>query len=344
MSTLNEALDDLGKLKIRVIEERSSTNALNLSSAESRECIDTFLHLFRDIFMIEIFGMNGIPEVSTLYSFAELVSSPYVTFDAVLHVLYWNAVYYGLHQTYGPNEARTQAAYRKVLNAVPAWLASPAETDLDGWTAALTAWTAIVNFDYQLSWKFHCKSCHFIQQRGLDRIDVVPAATNEEEAERDDHRPLYWHALWCDMFFRLFYGKPSVLPYVPNNVKPLDVMASRGLRPKASRIMIAAVFIQGTIMTADILHYIDTASSQDRANEVPQRVEQFCLAIDELVSDWNLVSISSILLAPALRWKPGEYMSRVMLIERRRTNSCGNVHQPLCVTSWQTTLCLCFQL
>jgi hypothetical protein len=112
MSALDEALDDLGKLKVRVVEGRSNTTSLEISSAESRECIDEFLILFHAMFMIDIFGKNGFPEVNTLYAFPDLVSSPYVTLDPGLHVLYYNAVFYGLHQLHGSSDSRTRAAYR----------------------------------------------------------------------------------------------------------------------------------------------------------------------------------------------------------------------------------------
>jgi hypothetical protein len=169
----------------------------------------------------------------------------------------------------------------------------------------LTAWTAIVNFDYQLSWRFHCKSCHFIKKRGLDLLDAIPAATREEEMERNELRPLYWHALWCDMFFRLFYGKPSVIQYSPNKVKPLDIFAMGKVRPKASQVMLVAVFIQSTIMTAEILHLVDTASSHANEGGLSHKVEQFCCETEELVADWTLVSIFSDLRAFAFVPKCG---------------------------------------
>jgi hypothetical protein len=289
MSALNEALDDLGKLKVRVQDGQPTD--LSLSLAESRKCVDIFLQMFSAMFMVDIWGKNGFPDVDSLYSFPELVRSPYVTLDPGLHVLYYNAMFYGLYQLYGPNDARTPAAYRKVLDSVPAWLAAQPEKDLDGWTAAVTAWTAIVNFDYQLSWKFHCKSCHYVKKKGLDRLDAVPAATHEEETIRNELRPLYWHSLYCDMFFRLFYGKPSVMQYSPIKVKPMDIFGMADMRPKASQVILTAVIIQNTIMTAEILHFIDVASSKGSDEGVADGVERFCCETEDLIADWNLVSI-----------------------------------------------------
>lgn len=124
--------------------------------------------------------------------------------------MYYNALYFGLHQIRGPDPV-AQGMYLKLLEAVPAWLDAAADTEMDGHTAALTAWTAINNHDYQLSWKFHCKSCHYIKTRKIDQIDVIPARTFEEESKRDSMRFLYWHILSTDILFRLFYGKPTVV-------------------------------------------------------------------------------------------------------------------------------------
>lgn len=125
--------------------------------------------------------------------------------------MYYNALYFGLQQIRGPEDPVAQGMYLKVLESVPAWLDASGSTDLDGHTAALTAWTAINNHDYQLSWKFHCKSCHYIKTNKIDQIDVIPAKTFEEDNKREGMRYLYWHILCTDTLFRLFFGKPTVV-------------------------------------------------------------------------------------------------------------------------------------
>lgn len=125
--------------------------------------------------------------------------------------MYYSAIHYGLCHIRGPGHAQTQAAYLKALEHVPAWLDTPTETDMDGYTAAMAAWVAINNLDYQLSWKFHCKACHWVKSRGIDKMDVTPAMTLEEERKRESIRYLYYHILSTDCLFRLFYNKPTIV-------------------------------------------------------------------------------------------------------------------------------------
>jgi hypothetical protein len=206
MSSLNDALDDLGKLRIRTDACKAN---LNLTSTEARASIDAFVHFLQNMIVPDMFA---IPiDIELLRMLPDIIKSPYVNIDAGMYVLYYNALYYGLHQIRGPGDPVAQGMYLKVLEAVPAWLDAQKDTDMDGHTAALTAWTAINNHDYQLSWKFHCKSCHFVKSRKIDQLDVIPARSFEEEDKRDSLRYLYWHVLGTDTLFRLFYGKPTMV-------------------------------------------------------------------------------------------------------------------------------------
>lgn len=161
--------------------------------------------------------MIGAIDVDLLQSLPGIVNSPYVKLDPAIYVLYYNALYYGLDHIHGPGNTLAQSAYMKVLEAVPAWLDASIDTDMDGPTAALTTWSAINSLDYQLSWSFHCKSCHHIKSKGIDHLDTVPAQTFEEESRRDILRYLYWQVLATDHLFRLFFGKPTVVSHQPQS-------------------------------------------------------------------------------------------------------------------------------
>lgn len=206
MMLLNEALEDLGNLRVR-------TDLFNvdfrLSPEESKECMEAFFHLMSNIVVPDVFTVSL--DVDLLRAMPKIINSPYINIDPGLHVMYYNALYYGLQQIRGPGDPLVQAAYKKVLECVPAWLEASTDTEMDGHTAALTAWTSINNHDFQLSWKFHCKSCHYIKSRGIDQLDVIPGKTFEEESSKDPIRYLYWHVLATDTLFRLFYGKPTVV-------------------------------------------------------------------------------------------------------------------------------------
>lgn len=156
-------------------------------------------------------------DLDLLRSLPNIIGSPYVTLDPGLYVMYYAALHYGLNQIRGPGHAMTKAAYLKALEHTPAWLEGSTETDMDGYTAALTAWTAINNLDYQLSWKFHLKACYNLKSKGIDVLDVSPASTFEEEEKRDAKRFLFWHGTsawicmllhYLNLFSSLVYGLP----------------------------------------------------------------------------------------------------------------------------------------
>lgn len=208
MSALSDALEDLGKLRIRPDLSRSNVSLL-ITPDEARQCVEAFIAMVKTLVVPEIFA--DALDTELLRTLPSIIGSPYINIDPGVYVMYYAAVHYGLNQVRGPGDALTQAAYLKALEHVPAWLDSPTNTDMDGHIAAMTAWVAISNLDYQLSWKFHCKACHWLKSRGIDNLDVTPAMTVAEEEKRDSVRYLYWHILSTDCLFRLFYGKPTVV-------------------------------------------------------------------------------------------------------------------------------------
>lgn len=191
MSALNDALEDLGKLKLRAERTRGRVS-LEISPEEAGRCLEAFFSMMDALVIPDAF--SGALDLVLLRSLPNIIGSPYVTLDPGVHVMYFAALHYGLNQLRGPGHTMTQAAYLKALEHVPAWLESSTETDMDGYTAAMTAWIAINNLDYQLSWKFHIKACLFLRSKGIDRLDVTPARTFEEEEKRDRWRYLYWHS------------------------------------------------------------------------------------------------------------------------------------------------------
>jgi hypothetical protein len=206
MLALNDALEDLGRLRIRTDARQVD---FNLSPEEVRASIDAFVCIMNGVIVSEMFAPAF--DIELLRVLPYITRSSYVTIDPGVYVMYYNALHYGLHQIRGPGDTVAHGMYLKVLEAVPAWLDSPGDIDMDGHIAALTAWTAIFNNDYQLSWKFHCKSCHFIKARKIDMLDVTPAKTFEDEDKKDGQRFLYWHVLSMDALYRLVYGRPTVV-------------------------------------------------------------------------------------------------------------------------------------
>ncbi|CAO2650629.1 Nn.00g019210.m01.CDS01 [Neocucurbitaria sp. VM-36] len=283
MLSLNEALDDLGNLRVRADMFDAD---FSLSPKEAKECIDAFVSLMSTMVVPDIFTASL--DIKLFYALPDIVDSPYINIDPGVRVMYYNALYYGLQQTRGPGGPLVQSAYMKVLEAVPAWLEASTETAMDGHTAALTAWTAINNQDYQLSWKFHCKSCHFMKLKGIDQLDVIPAKTFEEESGRDALRFLYWHILSTDTLFRTFYGKPTVVRWSPKKVRPPALFHVSNMHPSAHQVTVTVVWVRYTLMTAEMINFIDNNSSHDRNEIVAQRVDEFCLQLEALMVEFNL--------------------------------------------------------
>jgi hypothetical protein len=144
MLSLNDALDELGKLRIRT---NASKVDLNLTREEARACIDSFIDIMGDMVVPDIFTTTI--DFDLLKMLPDIINSPYVNIEPGMYVLYFNALYYGLTHLRGLGDPVAQGMYLKILEAVPAWLESPGDTELDGHTAALMAWTATSNHDYR---------------------------------------------------------------------------------------------------------------------------------------------------------------------------------------------------
>jgi hypothetical protein len=282
MMSLNEALDDLGQLRVRT---ETLNVDLKLSPAESRTCVDAFVSLMSAMVVPGVFASSMI-DVNLLRALPEVIDSPYVSIDPGMRVVYYSALYYGLLQENGPGSPLTTKAYMKTLESVPQWLESD-DTNMDGHTAALTAWTAINNHDYQLSWKFHCKSISYVQLKGIDQLDTTPTKSFEEESQRDAKRYLYWHVMSVDILFRLFYGKPAVIRWLPKNVRPPAIFRPDNMQPSASQVTMSVVWIRYTHLTVEMLNLFDEMPKENHGYLAP-KVNEFCLQLEALMIEWRL--------------------------------------------------------
>lgn len=83
MLALNEALDDLGKLRVR-------TEALcvdfNISPAEARACIDGFFDIMTSMFIPDAFA-NSMVDLNFLRALPEILDSPFVNVDPCMRVM-----------------------------------------------------------------------------------------------------------------------------------------------------------------------------------------------------------------------------------------------------------------
>lgn len=179
-------------------------------------------------------------------------------------------------------------AYMKVLESVPAWLESPSKTDMDGFTASLITWTCITMHDYPLAWKFHCKVCQHLMSNGIDQLDSSPAKSFTDEDERDRYRYIYWHTLCSDIAFRLFFGKPKVLRWVPNKIRPPLTFRGDNMHPSALRVTIGVVWVRYTLLAEELIGYVDKHASNGRGDDLFKKADECCTQLESLVAEWKL--------------------------------------------------------
>ena len=176
----------------------------------------------------------------------------------------------------------------KILESVPAWLESPNETTMDGHAAALTSWTSIMMHDYQLAWKLHCKLSRYLTSKGIDQIDSKTAKTFAEEDERNMQRYIYWYALGNDLSFRLFYGKPRVIRWAPNKVRPPFVFRGDNMHPSAMSVVIGVVWVRYTLLAEESISHIDNRTADGQGDDLFQKVDEYCMRFEKLMVEWKL--------------------------------------------------------
>ncbi|KAF2740046.1 hypothetical protein EJ04DRAFT_483631 [Polyplosphaeria fusca] len=328
MSSLNDALVDLGNLRVRSDKYDAR---ISVSSEEASACVEAFLDMLSSLVVPEIF--TAVPELKILRAIPNIIDSPYVNIDPTIRVLYYNALYYGLIQLHGYAEPRAQGAYFKCLEAVPAWLKATqkgiSRDGLDIHTAALTAWTAVNNFDYQLSWRFHCKCCDFLKQSGIDTLDLSPAKTQEEEKWRDRMRPIYWHVLQTDLLFRLFYMKPQLIKYAANHVKTPSLFFPANMHPTAAQVTFTIVWLRYTILTVEVITALEEHPSESHQALL---VDEYSNKMEELMTDWNLIDLmNSPKQTPTFKWLCADHImnmyASIIGVKRMafRANSVGDI-------------------
>ncbi|KAF2120436.1 hypothetical protein BDV96DRAFT_266195 [Lophiotrema nucula] len=308
MSALNDSLADLEILKVSP-EHFGKDSQFSVSSEEGKACVQAFLEMLSDLVIPDLFTASAMEDLELLHLLPSIIDSPYVNVEPAARVLYYNALYYGLIKLRGVANPLARKAYFKALESVPLWLETSKASDLDIMTACLTTWTAINNFDYQLSWRFHCKSCQLSKTRGLDRLDCSPPATLEEERWREKMRPLCWQVLQTDLLFRLFYGKPSVWQWSVDRFKPPALISASNLHPNSSQVICYAVWMDYTILTVELFNALDEGTAG------PEAVDVFCIKMETIINNWNLMSLlDAANCSPTCRWLYADHIMNTYTI------------------------------
>jgi hypothetical protein len=83
MLSLNEALDDLGKLRVRT---GTHSAKLNLSPADARLCIDGFVSVIGSMLAPDSF-VKSMLDIDLLHALPDIIDSPYINIEPVVRVL-----------------------------------------------------------------------------------------------------------------------------------------------------------------------------------------------------------------------------------------------------------------
>ncbi|KAF2711811.1 hypothetical protein K504DRAFT_229901 [Pleomassaria siparia CBS 279.74] len=287
MSQLSQALEALGRLRIRSNADTSQNHSLNLTPEQGKECVDQFLSMVHQLLVPSIFDFCSGLDV--LQHIPSIISSPYVSIEPCVRVAYYNALYYGLYKIHGPGNDLAQAAYFKLLESVPAWLAVASGSIMDVCTAALTTWTTIANSDYQLSWKFHLKACHFIRLRSIHKLDVRPSLTHEEEDARHGLRYMFFFLMQTDLMFRLFFDKPPGLHWKSaKDVKVPQLFMGSNVNINAPQVIVYFITIKYTVLTTEMFNLLDAMPTAEWDEAIHKKVDEYCIKLEELVTEWDL--------------------------------------------------------
>ena len=83
MSALNEALEDLGKLRVRT---EALSMDFKISPAEARSCIEGFFTVMSSMIIPGVFA-NSMIDVGLLRALPEIIDSPFVNVDPSMRVM-----------------------------------------------------------------------------------------------------------------------------------------------------------------------------------------------------------------------------------------------------------------
>lgn len=78
---------------------------------------------------------------------------------------------------------------------------------------------------------------------------------------------------------------------MPNKVRPPAVIRSDNMQPSISQVTVFVVWMRYTTSTAEMLNEIDACPPHSREEPIQQKVDEFCLKLEDLMVEWRLEAI-----------------------------------------------------
>ncbi|CAI7611529.1 unnamed protein product [Penicillium pancosmium] len=232
-----------------------------------------------------------IEDAELLRAVPYIIDSSHAQVSPAMRIIYLNAIYRG--QTCGNEDEYKGAAstYYKCLQSVPSWLSSAQGSQMDLIAASLTSWTAIDNFDYHLAWKFHSEACRFSDLLGIQDVETPDSDLADVDAKINDKRRIYWHLVTTDCLYMLWYDKPSALNSPVSRMKLPVEISPRTKQPKFSDCVLFIVWSRALSLLEQFFdHSVHT--EDDRIISFQEEVDSYCNQLEDLVLDWDLLSIT----------------------------------------------------
>jgi hypothetical protein len=236
----------------------------------------------------------SLADLSFMVSLSEVIASPHVQIDPAARLIYSNLLFHGYMMSDKKTRTGSRALYLQCLIAVPAWQESAKGTTMDLAAASILSWTTIVNFDYNLAYRFHKLSCQICKQLGLHHIDVVATRNTHEDSTTRKKRSAFWQLVLIDLYFRLCYEKESEISSEASTrfVKLPGTVNLVTEQPPAVLTILEILWGRVIFLAKAFFEHRDAAQSNVdglAGLDFQKKVDELCDECEELVDDWQLV-------------------------------------------------------
>ncbi|KAJ5826006.1 hypothetical protein N7474_003144 [Penicillium riverlandense] len=200
--------------------------------------------------------------------------------------------------------------------------------------------TALEGCNIDLSWKAFGHSCRISKALGYFCVDETPSEGDEQlsappgtplheaEVERNRKRFGFWHILRTDCFFRMAFGKPTLIPAGSWKVNFPDSMIN-GVDDESSRF-VQIHFLVSMRLTLIVMKYLDWIDGGPDPDPVSHDaiIESYIDEVQSILSDWDTASLLRMAINLVDTWLCVDvlFSSYKMLIVLYQSKKCGQDH------------------
>ncbi|KAL2701697.1 hypothetical protein AAEP93_005995 [Penicillium crustosum] len=243
-------------------------------------------------------------EKSFLTSIPDLLEIPHVQLDCTSQLIYYTTLFQGLvlkPETLPRRGTLIHILYRKCVSLSEDWLKNIKDTPADFFAALTLMSLSLECCNIDLSWKALAQTCRISKALGLFSVDETPSEGGDKqlstepeslphqaEVERNRKRFEFWHILRTDCFFRMCYGKPTLIPAGSWKVNFPDPNIS-SVNHESSRF-INIHFIASMRLTLIVMKYLDWVDGGKDPDPVSHdaTIDSFIDEVEPILLDWDV--------------------------------------------------------